>query len=201
MEKNKEKEVKKEKKKPDKKIEKKSDKKEEKKSNKKLLIIFGLCLFIIIIIVIFFNNPKHLKINQHIDVQVGGYNQVVTVKSLDKDITIKEGLYPDKYLRIAMEIENKKNIDSITALHQFSLVGANKELISNCYHDSILPDNNFDKIFPSTIKANSVTKGYLYCPIKEYKDGKLKVTVISGGKISEDNEITYEYQDYYIDLN
>ena len=176
--------------------------KKEKNIKPKWIIIVGIFILIIIILLIFLlGNKKHLEINKKIDIAIGGYNQVVTVKSIDKDFTVKEGLYPDKYLRIAMEIENKKDIDSITALHQFSLVNANKELISNCYHDSILPNNNLDNIFPNTIKANTITKGYLYCPIKEYQEGKLKITVISGGKIAEDGEITYEYQDYYLDLN
>ena len=170
--------------------------------NKKwILIIIGICLFIIIILFLFiFNNKKHLEINKNVDVLVGGYNQVITVKSIDKGFKIGSGLYPGKYVRIELEIENKKDIDSVTALEQFSIVDDNKNLITNCYHDSILPNNNFYMIFPDTIKASGVTKGYLYCPLKRYKGGKLKILVIEGGNIDKNKEITYKYKDYYIDL-
>ena len=166
--------------------------------NKKIIIILGLCLFIIIIfflLLTIINNKKRITINKQIDILVGGYNQVIKVKSLTKDVLINE----DKYIRLDMEIENKKNIDTITSLHQFILVNDNSEELTICYHEGMI-DTELPHILPNKLVANEVTSGYLYCPIKKYKGGKLKITVIAGGKIDENNEITYEYQDYYLDL-
>ena len=61
--------------------------------NKKIIIILGLCLFIIIILFLLLtiiNNKKRITINKQIDVLVGGYNQVIKVKSLTKDVLINE---------------------------------------------------------------------------------------------------------------
>ena len=174
--------------------------KSQRKIDKKWLTIIGLCLLIVIILfLLFFLIFQNHRINKSTDIVVGGYNQVITVKSIS-EVKMNKELYSGKYLRIDLEIENKKAIDSVTALHQFSLVDDNNNLISNCYHDSILPDNQFENIFPNTIMANKVTKGYLYCPIDEFKTGKLKITVITGGRIDDDNNVTYKYGDYYIEL-
>ena len=165
--------------------------------NKKIIIILGLCLFIIIIfflLLTIINNKKRITINKQIDILVGGYNQVIKVKSLTKDVLINE----DKYIRLDMEIEIKKNVDTITSLHQFMLVNDNDEEISICYHEGMI-DTELPSVLPNKLVANSVTSGYLYCPMV-LDISKLKIKVISGGKIDDNNEITYEYKDYYLDL-
>ncbi len=160
--------------------------------NKKILIIIGVCLIVIIILFfLFIYNKKNneISINKKIDIDIGGYNQVVNVKSLSKD---------NEYVKIYVEIENKKNIDSVTSLHQFRLIGSNEEEITMCYHAGMI-DTELPNVLPNKLIANGITSGYLYCPIiKDYD--KLKITVIAGGKIDDDNNITYEYKDYYIDL-
>ena len=166
--------------------------------NKKIIIILGLCLFIIIILFLLLtiiNNKKRITINKQIDVLVGGYNQVIKVKSLTKDVLINE----DKYIRLDMEIENKKNIDTITSLHQFKLVNANNEEITLCYHEG-MTDKELPDVLPNKLIANSITSGYIYCPMV-LDISKLKITVIAGGKIDDDNNITYNYKDYYLDLD
>ena len=166
--------------------------------NKKILIITGICLIIIIILCLLFvlkNNKQHLEINKSVDILIGGYSQIIKVKSLDKAYLVNE----DKYLRIDIEIENRKNMEANTSLHQFILVDSNNEEIAMCYHAEMI-DTELPDVLPNKLIANGITSGYLYCPTESTDVSKLKITVISGGKIDANNEITYEYQDYYIDL-
>ncbi len=164
---------------------------------KKIIIIIGICLVVIItlfLLFIFNNDKKYIEINKSVDIDIGGYNQVIKVKSLNKDVLINE----DKYIRLDMEIENKKNIDTITSLHQFILVNDNNEELTICYHEGMI-DTELPNVLPNKLVANEITSGYLYCPMIS-DISKLKITVISGGKINDNNEITYDYRDYYINL-
>ena len=157
------------------------------------LIIIGLGIFLIIK---FGSNEKEVTLNKQINIDIGGYKQVVRAKSIIKNVTIDEA----KYVKIYLEIENKKNVESITALHQFKLVDKGDVEVTPCYHKGVLSDSSFDDTFPNTIAANKVTSGYLYCPTQSNDISKLKITVISGGNIDNKNNITYEYKDYYLDL-
>ena len=160
--------------------------------NKKILIIIGVCLIVIIILFfLFIYNKKNneISINKKMDIDIGGYNQVVNVKSLSKD---------NEYIKIYVEIENKKNIDSVTSLHQFRLVNDKDEELTICYHEGMI-DTELPNVLPNKLIANEVTSGYLYCPTV-LDISSLKIKVISGGKIDDNNEITYDYKDYYIDL-
>jgi hypothetical protein len=164
---------------------------------KKIIIIIGICLVVIItlfLLFIFNNDKKYIEINKSVDIDIGGYNQVIKIKSLNRDILFNE----DKYIRLDMEIENKKNIDTITSLHQFILVNDNSEELTICYHEGMI-DKELPDVLPNKLIANSITSGYLYCPTV-LDISSLKIKVISGGKIDDNNEITYEYKDYYIDL-
>ena len=188
---------------------KKGNKKNKKTIDKKVYIFIGVIMIgiIFMFIFIYINNKDNIKepnnhsnspsvINNKVDIDVGGYNQAVNLKEVLKDVTIDD----DKYMKLYLEIENKKNVDSITSLHQFKLVNENNEDIIPCYHEGVLPNNQFDDILPKKITASEVTSGYLYCPTESSNVSKLKITVISSGTINENNEITYEYKDYYIDL-
>jgi len=162
------------------------------------LIIIVLGLFLIIIVGIELSKrEKEIVLNKKTDIEIGGYNQVITVKSILKNVTIMD----EKYIKIYLNIENKKNIDSITALHQFKLVDKSNKELTSCYHEGILPNSSYTDIFPKKIEANKVTSGYLYCPTDLNNFSKLKITVIAGGNIDSNSNITYEYRDYYVDLN
>ena len=167
------------------------------KSNKILMIIVSLCLIIVVgSLVILMNKNKGITINKSINIEVGGYNQVLKVDKVYYNYVTNN----DKYVKLDIEIDNKKNVESMTSLHRFILLDSNNNEIVDCYHAGILPDSNISGIFPNVIKASGNTVGSLYCPTTEKDIKKLEVVVISGGKLDENMQATYEYEKYDIEL-
>jgi len=173
--------------------------------NKKIITYFLIGLVIIIMGILFIikvgikpleDEKDEETLNKKVDIDIGGYNQTITVKKVLNNVVVDN----QKYMKIFLDIDNKKNVDSITALHQFKLIGDNNEDVTSCYHRGVFFDSGFDDMFSDVIVANQVTSGYLYCPIETSDISKLGIVVISGGSIDSNNKITYEYKEYYIDL-
>ena len=165
---------------------------------KKNLIIIGIIIIVIIGIILLFTfnrNKKPIKIKDA-DINIGGYNQKISVKEVENDVTIDN----KKYVKVYLEIENKKDVESITALHQFYIVNSNNYELSQCYHDGIVSNDKFTDMLSNKIPANDIISGYLYCLITDTRIDRLKIRVIKGGSIDKENNITYEYKDYYLDL-
>ena len=174
--------------------------------NKKYILIgiVGIIVIIFLFILLlssFKNKDDIVNINKSVNINVGGYNQKVLVKSLIKNFVLDDNKYKGRYTKIYVEINNLKDVDSITSLHEFKIVDKDNQILAYCYHDGILPDNKIDDILPNKIEKNSKTSGYLYCPVELTNNNKLKITVIAGGKMNNDKTISYKYEDYYIDLN
>ena len=171
------------------------------KLNKKIIIILiGGVIIILSILFILLSINWGVKINKSVDIDIGGYNQVIKVDRLYKNYLVKDDKYTGRYLKLDMEIENKKDVDTRVSLHKFILLNSKDEEITDCYHDSLLPDNKISGILKDTINGNSVSKGAIYCPTKTKKAKKLKIVVIASGSLDKDMQATYEYKDYYIDL-
>ena len=134
-------------------------------------------------------------INKGVDIEIGGYNQVVMINYITDNITIND----NGYIEVNIDIENKKDLDSNASYHQFYLVNESGNEVGPCYHGGMINDE-LPNIFPDVIKANSHTVGNLYCPTIDNDFKQFKIKVISGGSIDKDNKVNYEYNDYFVDL-
>ena len=179
-------------------IKKKTKKNTKKEMNQTKIIFLVIAIIVIVIVVIklLSNKNEKIMINESVDIEIGGYNQVATINYITRNITINDS----KYIEVNMDIENKKDLDSNTSYHQFYLVDVNGNEVSPCYHDGMVSDIDFPNIFPSVIKASSHTKGNIYCPTDNRDIRQFKIKVISGGSIDDNNKVNYEYSDYFIDL-
>ena len=170
--------------------------KENTKKYNKILLLIAIIIIAIIIIKVLSNNSKKIMINKSIDIEIGGYNQVATINYFIDNININD----KKYIKVNIDIENKKDLDSNTSYHQFYLIDVNGNEVSPCYHGGMVNDIDYPNLFPNVIKASSHTKGNLYCLTDDRDIRQFKIKVISGGTIDANNKVNYEYSDYFVDL-
>ena len=186
---------------------------------KKIIITIALIAVVIILLVVLSNNEGSNNNNG----QIADFGEKLEINEKADKFNIKVLTEPAKhtvsdsimwggdYIKIKVAIENLDTSDlSFGAATLFSLVDSSKNEIAT----SPIIDVEEDSIIGKTIASGDKEEVYIYfydnalsengeytIDYAKLKDIKyLKVSVISDSKKSSDGKITYNREDYYIEI-